>query len=106
MTESKKDTQSCVRHEWELLLHIWDWEWEMAKPIPSFWDWEREYKIKFPTFGIRNGNDKSNSQLLGLGMGMKTKFPTFGNGKWHLISQKVGNAIRNPEIPLSCLALC
>ena len=22
----------------ELLLHIWDWEWETTKPIPNFWD--------------------------------------------------------------------
>ena len=52
------------------------WEWEIAKYIPNFWDWEWERKILFPNFGIGNGNERFNSQLLGLGMGMKKVFQT------------------------------
>ena len=31
----------------------------------------------FPTFGIKNGNKKSNSQLLEWGMGIKNQIPNF-----------------------------
>ena len=47
------------RLEQEWLLHIWEWEWELAKPIPNIWDWEWKYKnLYFPIFGIGNSNEK------------------------------------------------
>ena len=61
---------------------------------------------KITTFRIGNGNEQSNFQQLGLKMGMKTSFSTFGNGKLHLISQKVGNVIGNFKMLLPLKALC
>ena len=83
MTESKKDTQSCVRHEWELLLHIWDWEWEMAKPIPNFCDWEWEWKIYIPTCGIGNGNENLIPNF-GIGNGNDNLIPNIW--EWEMAS--------------------
>ena len=64
----------------------------------SFWIMDALFKYKWTfelwvKFGIMDellglGMTKSNSQLLGLGKGMKTKFPTVKKGKWHIISQK------------------
>ena len=42
-------------HEREWLLHIWDWEFEMAKLILNFLDSEGEWQIQFLTFGIGSG---------------------------------------------------
>ena len=36
------DNVTNARQKRECLMHIWDWKWEMAKPIPNFWDWEWE----------------------------------------------------------------
>ena len=59
---------------------------EMKNLIPNFWDWDWELSIQLTSFGILNGNEKSNSQLLGLGMGMKNCVP---NQTWEIIYKKV-----------------
>ena len=50
-------TLKFCRYEREWLLHIWYWEWDMAKHITNFLDWEWESKILFPTFRIVNRNE-------------------------------------------------
>ena len=58
----------------------------MKNPIPNLWDWDWELGIQLTSFGILNGNEKSNSQLLGWGMGMKNSVP---NQTWEIISKRV-----------------
>ena len=41
------------------------------KSKSQFLDWEWDYKLHFPVFGIENGCEKYNFQLLGLGKGTK-----------------------------------
>ena len=54
--------------------------------IPNCWDWELECKIKFPTIGIGNGNEKL--------------IPN--NWEWEIASHfpKIGNATGNSKMPL------
>ena len=81
----------------------------------SFWIMDALFKYKWTfelwvDFGIMDellglGMTKSNSQLLGLGKGMKTKFPTVKKGKWHIISQKTWECNWEFWMPLPLLSL-